>query len=75
MLENNIDMLQKAIDSLRKLAIGGTAVGTGLNTPQGFGDLVCERLSDQLATQFITRPEQIPRSVCGRMISALPMVR
>ena len=58
MLENNIDMLQKAIDSLRKLAIGGTAVGTGLNTPQGFGDLVCERLSDQLATQFISDPNK-----------------
>ncbi|MEG0274242.1 MAG: lyase family protein, partial [Longicatena sp.] len=33
MLENNIDMIQKSIDSLSKLAIGGTAVGTGINTP------------------------------------------
>lgn len=54
MLENNIDMLQKAIDSLRKLAIGGTAVGTGLNAPQGFGERVCEKLSEQLNTQFIS---------------------
>ena len=36
MLENNMDMLQKGIDSLRKLAIGGTAVGTGLNSFEGF---------------------------------------
>lgn len=58
MLENNIDMLQKAIDSLRKLAIGGTAVGTGLNTPKGFGDKVCEKLSEQLCTQFISDPNK-----------------
>lgn len=58
MLENNIDMLQKAIDSLRKLAIGGTAVGTGLNAPQGFGERVCEKLSEQLNTQFISNPNK-----------------
>lgn len=58
MLENSIDMLQKAIDSLRKLAIGGTAVGTGLNTPEGFGELVCEKLSEQLSTQFISDPNK-----------------
>ena len=40
MLENNMDMLQKSLDSLTKLAIGGSAVGTGLNTPEGF-DLQC----------------------------------
>lgn len=40
MLENNMDMLQKSLDSLAKLAIGGSAVGTGLNTPEGF-DLQC----------------------------------
>lgn len=58
MLENNIDMLQKAIDSLRKLAIGGTAVGTGLNAPQGFDERVCEKLSEQLNTQFISDPNK-----------------
>ena len=58
MLENNIDMLQKAIDSLRKPAIGGTAVGTGLNAPQGFGERVCEKLSEQLNTQFISDPNK-----------------
>lgn len=58
MLENSIHMLQKAIDSLRKLAIGGTAVGTGLNTPEGFGELVCEKLSEQLSTQFISDPNK-----------------
>ncbi len=58
MLETNIDMLQKEINSLRKLAIGGTAVGTGLNAPQGFGERVCEKLSEQLNTQFISDPNK-----------------
>lgn len=58
MLENNIDMLQKSIDSLRKLAIGGTAVGTGLNSFQGFSEHVCEELSNQLATSFISDPNK-----------------
>lgn len=58
MLENNIDMLQKAMDSLRKLAIGGTAVGTGLNTPNGFGENVCKALSEQLCTQLISDPNK-----------------
>lgn len=58
MLENNVDMLQKAIDSLRKLAIGGTAVGTGLNAPEDFGQAVCEQLAIQLQTQFISNPNK-----------------
>lgn len=58
MLENTVDMLQKAIDSLRKLAIGGTAVGTGLNAPKGFGEDVCDTLSEQLYTQLISDPNK-----------------
>lgn len=58
MLENNMDMLQKGIDSLRKLAIGGTAVGTGLNSFEGFSERVCNELSSQLTTQFISDPNK-----------------
>ena len=58
MLENNMDMLQKGIDSLRKLAIGGTAVGTGLNSFEGFSERVCNELSSQLSTQFISDPNK-----------------
>lgn len=58
MLENNIDMLQKAMDSLGKLAIGGTAVGTGLNTPQHFGEKVCAVLSEQLSFMVYSDPNK-----------------
>ena len=54
MLENNIDMLEKAMDSLAKLAIGGSAVGTGLNTPEHFDQLCVQHLNEQL--NFSYRP-------------------
>ena len=59
MLENNVDMLQKAIDSLGKLAIGGTAVGTGLNAPEHFDEDVSAQLSQQLAMSFIADPNKM----------------
>lgn len=54
MLKNNLSMLKQAVDALRKLAIGGTAVGTGLNAPEGFGETVCSLLSEELHTVFIS---------------------
>lgn len=54
MLKNNLMMLKQAVDALRKLAIGGTAVGTGLNAPEGFGETVCSLLSEELHTVFIS---------------------
>ena len=41
-----------SLDGLRPLAIGGTAVGTGLNAPQGFGEAVAHELTDLLSTPF-----------------------
>ena len=46
MLEENRGMLSAALSHLSKLAIGGTAVGTGLNAPEGFGEAVCAALSE-----------------------------
>ena len=37
--------IKTALEALRKLAIGGTAVGTGLNAPKGFGEKVSKRIS------------------------------
>ena len=37
-------MLRAALPELQRLAIGGTAVGTGLNAPKGYDDAVCTRL-------------------------------
>ncbi len=53
LLENARDMIVLSLGKLRKLAIGGTAVGTGLNAPEGFDKKVCEELTVLLGTQFL----------------------
>ncbi|ETP73573.1 fumarate hydratase, class II [Lachnospiraceae bacterium JC7] len=42
----------EASDHLRKLAIGGTAVGTGLNCPEGFDKMCCEEISAITSQNF-----------------------
>ena len=46
-------MLESSLTELRRLAIGGTAVGTGLNAPQGFDAAVCRKLSVLTGVAFI----------------------
>ncbi len=43
----------KAINALRELPIGGTAVGTGINTPKGFGERVSKRLAQKTKIDFV----------------------
>jgi fumarate hydratase class II len=44
--------LRAVLPQVRQLAIGGTAVGTGLNAPAGFGAAVAERLSQRIGLPF-----------------------
>lgn len=46
-------MLETALLELRRLAIGGTAVGTGLNAPEGFDAKVCACLTELCGTEFV----------------------
>ncbi len=52
MIASNQRQLQEALDHLRFLAVGGTAVGTGLNAPTGFGEEVAEQLSQDTGKIF-----------------------
>ena len=52
MLEVSREQLEKALDGLMPLAIGGTAVGTGLNAPAGFGAAVAEKLAAYTGLPF-----------------------
>ena len=45
--------VHKAINALRELPIGGTAVGTGINTPKGFGEKVAKRLAQKTKIEFV----------------------
>ena len=50
--------IRQSLAAVRELAIGGTAVGTGLNAPKGFGEAVAARLSERLGTAFVSAPNK-----------------
>lgn len=58
MLEADREQLEKALEGLYQLAIGGTAVGTGLNAPKGFGEKVAEKLKDATDLPFVSNPNK-----------------
>ena len=58
MLEADREQLERSLDGLYRLAIGGTAVGTGLNAPEGFGEKVAEKLSAETGLPFISNPNK-----------------
>lgn len=54
MLEKSEKMILCSMDELRELALGGTAVGTGLNCPPGFAELVADKISQLSGKEFVT---------------------
>ena len=58
MLEASGAMLRASLDHLRQLAIGGTAVGTGINAPRGFDQAVCARLTELTGQTFVPDPNK-----------------
>ena len=55
-VEHGISHLQASLGHLRELAIGGTAVGTGINTRAAFGSLVAAELSSETGIEFTEAP-------------------
>ena len=53
-IERDIQMIRLALDPLRELALGGTAVGTGLNAPKGFATTAAEEVSRLTGKAFVT---------------------
>ena len=53
-LEKDRQMLLLTMEQLRALALGGTAVGTGLNAPAGFDTAVAAEISKLAGTRFVT---------------------
>jgi len=58
MLEKSETMIRESTNHLRELAIGGTAVGTGLNAHPEFSDRVCEAISEFTGKKFISAPNK-----------------
>jgi len=57
-LKNGIKDLKQSLKHLSELALGGTAVGTGLNTPKGYSQLVAKKISDITGYKFISAPNK-----------------
>jgi len=57
-LGHGIGHVEGSLSHLRELALGGTAVGTGLNTHPDFGRLVADALSREAGTMFVTAPNK-----------------
>ena len=58
MLCETREMLLTSLNGVRKLALGGTAVGTGLNAPEGFDRLSAEKISAITGRRFETAPNK-----------------
>ena len=56
--EENEGIVKTGRTHLQELALGGTAVGTGLNTPDGFAQLVAETISKLTGKSFVTAPNK-----------------
>ena len=57
-LDNGMRALKNALEAVRELALGGTAVGTGLNTPKGYDVLVAKKIAELTGYPFATAPNK-----------------
>jgi fumarate hydratase, class II len=57
-LEDALDIIKLSMNGLYKLAAGGTAVGTGLNAPAGFGEMIASEIARLTGQPFITAPNK-----------------
>ncbi len=57
-LERDKEMIASSLPYLKQLALGGTAVGTGLNAPKGFDELVAKKVSELTGKNFVTAPNK-----------------
>ena len=57
-VEQGIARVRHALQNIYPLAQGGTAVGTGLNTPVGWGELVAKNMAEITGLPFITAPNK-----------------
>ena len=57
-LEADIARIEATLPGLYELAIGGTAVGTGLNAPPGFGEAVSARIAELSGLPFVSAPNK-----------------
>ncbi|MFN8117694.1 MAG: class II fumarate hydratase [Bacteroidia bacterium] len=57
-IDMSIRALNNALEAVKELALGGTAVGTGLNTPKGYDVLVAKKIAELTGLPFVTAPNK-----------------
>ncbi len=57
-LDHGMKAVRNTMDHMSELALGGTAVGTGLNTPKGYDVLVAQKIAEITGYPFITAPNK-----------------
>jgi fumarate hydratase, class II len=57
-ITNSIRAINNALEAVKELALGGTAVGTGLNAPKGYDVLVAKKIAALTGYPFITAPNK-----------------
>jgi fumarate hydratase, class II len=57
-IDNSMRAIKNALEMVRELALGGTAVGTGLNTPKGYDVLVARKIAELTGLPFVTAPNK-----------------
>ena len=62
-LDADIERIETALPGLYELAIGGTAVGTGLNAPDGFDEAVAARIAELTGLPFVSAPNKFAASL------------
>ncbi|HTC33137.1 MAG TPA: class II fumarate hydratase [Bryobacteraceae bacterium] len=58
MLADNLDRIEDALAGVYRLALGGTAVGTGINAAPGFGEAAAAEIAKLTSLPFITAPNK-----------------
>ena len=53
-LDHGLKAIKNSLEHLTELALGGTAVGTGINTPKGYSELVAKKIAEFTGLPFIT---------------------
>jgi len=57
-LDADLERIEQALPGLYELAIGGTAVGTGLNSPAGFGEKAAAKIAELTGLPFVSAPNK-----------------
>ena len=71
-----MENVRRSLDGLLRLACGGTAVGTGLNAPDGFSREIASTIADLTGKPFVTAPNKFAAlGSLDAMVAAMSAVR